>query len=424
MRDRGAIGEAELGRAVLVGLDQARPDATVAVLRPLLAEHLGATEVRLLLANYQLTALRPVQDSDDREVLRDTPAGQAFVTQQPVTRPAPDHGVTVFLPLSIRGDRMGVLQLTVPAQPDRAGLANLGRLADVVGYALQAAGRQTDVLARAARSQRLSLAAELQWQLLPGQGCRAPEYLLAGHLEPAYHVHADNFDWSQDEDQLALSVSDAGRRGGVAALLSTLAVTALRNARRAELPLADQARLADQAVYAHHQGRHYVSTLLIGVDLGTGRARAVSAGSPQLFLLRGHDVLQPALTDHSPLGMFEDTDYTEDVFALDTGDRLLIVSDGVHAARSPGRETFGAARLPDLLKATATVPPGAVVRAVIDDLFDHRDLAELDDDAAVLCVDWAGPGGHTSDRAVALTALGTAGPHVTPPRLTLITSGH
>jgi hypothetical protein len=84
--------DAALQQLVREALERARPDATVAVLRPLLAEHLGVTEVRLLLANYQLTALRPIEDPDDRHVLRDTPAGQAFETQQPVTRPAPGQG--------------------------------------------------------------------------------------------------------------------------------------------------------------------------------------------------------------------------------------------------------------------------------------------------------------------------------------------
>lgn len=417
--------EAALHQAVLEALDQARPDAMIAVLRPLLAERLQASGIRLLLANYQLTALRPMQDPDDREVLRDTPAGQAFITQQPVTRPAPEVGVVVYLPVSIRGDRIGILQFAVPTAPDLVELQELSRLAGVIAYAMQAAARQTDALQRAARSQRLTLAAELQWQLLPGRGCRAPEYELAGHLEPAYHVHADTFDWSQDEDRLVLNVTDAARQRQGVALLSTLAVTALRNARRAGLGLADQASLADQAVYAYHQGREYLSTLLVGIDLTTGHASAVLAGSPRLLVLHGRRVHQPDLTDQSPLGMFEGTDYTEEHFTLATGDRMLMISDGVHAARSPAREHFGDARLPDLLKSTSTEPVGAVVRAVIDDLFAHRDLAELDDDAAVLCLDWTGPGdaapaSTSRPRPTGAPADPPAGPAGGPPRLTIV----
>lgn len=394
------MSDADFHLAVFKALDQARPDAAVTVLRPLLAEHLQASQVRLLLANYQLTALRPVGDPDDRVVLRDTPAGEAFVTQCPVTRTG-DVGETLLcLPVSIRGDRLGVLELALPAESSPLDLESLGELATVIGYALQAAARQTDAVQRAARSQRLTLAAELQWQLLPGRGCQAPEYQLAGHLEPAYHVHADNFDWSQDGDQLTLSVTDAARHDRCASLLTTLAVTALRNARRAELEIAEQVSMADQAVYAHHLGKQYVSALVVGIDLSSGRARAVRAGSPQLYIQRGDEVLQPPLSDQLPLGMFDGTEYAAEHFALVTGDRLLMVSDGVHAARSPAREHFGGGRLPQLLRASTQLTVGGVVRRVVDELFEHLDLAELHDDAAVICLDWAGPGRADSVEAL------------------------
>lgn len=389
-RPADAASGGDLRMIALQAIDQARPDAAVTVLRSLLADRLGALRVRLLLANYQLTALRPIQDPDDHEVLLDTPAGQAFVSQHPVTRGNDAGESELFLPISIRGDWMGVLQLSLPVEPAAEKLHELGELATVIAYALQAAARQSDLLHRAARSQRLTLAGELQWQLLPGRGARSPEYQLAGHVEPAHHVHADNVDWSQDDDQLILSVTDAARHGPVASLLTTLAVTALRNARRAGLGAADQAALADQAVYAHHQGRQYVSTLLVRIDLSTGRGEVVQAGSPRLLIVRGGDVVQPALQDQLPLGMFDETDYFSEHFALATGDRLVIVSDGIHAAKSPDGQRFGDGSLPELLRETAGLPVGGVIRRVIDEVFEHRDLAELDDDAAILCLDWSG----------------------------------
>lgn len=420
---QGLMTEAALQQLVRAALERARPDATIAVLRSLLAEHLGVTGVRLLLANYQLTALRPIDDPDDRHVLRDTPAGQAFETQQPVTQPARGQGVLVYLPVSARGDRIGVLQLTFPTDPGAGGLRELSGLAGVIAHAVQTASRHTDAVHRAARSQRLSLAAELQWQLLPGRGSRAPEYQLAGHLEPAYHVRADNFDWSQDVDQLMLSVTDAARPVQGASLLTTLAVTALRNARRAGLGPVDQACLADQAIYAYHQGREYLSTLLVRIDLNTGHASAVRAGSPRLFILRDQRVHQPQLNEQDPLGMFDSTDYTEDFFTLATGDRLLLASDGIHAARSPTQESFADERLPQLLTATRHHPVGAVVRTIIDDVFEHRDLAELDDDAAVLCLDWAGPGEAPAASTDPSDAADAAVEHPTTPRprLTIVT---
>lgn len=400
---------------VLAVLGQARPDDMLAPLQQLLAEHVGATNVQILLANYQLTALRPIHHSgleadadpavaadisgdttQERVALGTTLAGQAFEQQQVMTQEDPDGGVNVCVPIGVRGERLGVLALNVQDAPDRSALAGLARVADTLAYAVQAAANQTDAMARAARSRRMTLAAELQWQLLPGRGCQGPEYRLAGHLEPAYRVQADNFDWSQDKDQLILSVTDAAREQVGTSLLPTLAVTALRNARRAGLGVADQAFLAGQAVYAHHEGREHICTLLVAIDLPTGQATAVRAGSPRLFIQRGTTVLEPELTDQDPLGMFEGTEYTEEHLTLHPGDRLLLLTDGVHATHSPEREMYADAGLIDLLETTREQSITTVIRAVIDGLHRHHDATELDDDAVILIIDWTGPPTETT----------------------------
>ena len=423
MRRTTTVNDSELQLSVLQALDQARPDAAIEVLRSVLGKYLNASEVHLLLANYQLTALRPIQDPDDRSELGDSPAGEVFVTQLPVVHENASGQAVVYLPVSIRGDRLGVLQLSIPEAPSQHDIDQMGELGTIIGYALQAAARQTDAIERTARSQRLTLAAELQWQLLPGRGCRGPEYRLAGHLEPAYHVHADNFDWSQDGDHLLLSVTDAARYGQSASLLTTLAVTALRNARRGGADLAAQAAMADQAVYAHHQGGQYVSTLLVGIDLSSGHATAVRAGSPRLFVLRDDEVLAPPLADQLPLGMFDGTDYVAEHFALANGDRLLLLSNGIHAALSPAREHFADRRLPELLRATADLQVGGVVRRMIQELFEHRDLAELDDDAAVICLDWIGPGSADPTHPLPHAREATAEPDNAIRRLRIVPGG-
>ncbi len=388
----------ELNDLVLRTLNQARPADTLSILSSLMSEHLDTQEVRLLLVNYQLTALHPIYDPDSAEELADSAAGRAFVEQTPGVREVVPHGAEVNLPMGVRGDRVGVLQLRLRSTPDTAQLTDLVQLSTVVTHALRAASRQSDLLVQTSRTRRLSLAAELQWQLLPGRGCAAPEYAVAGHLEPAYQVCADAFDWSQDEDHLTLAIVDGSDGRRVDVLLTTLALTALRNARRAGLPIADQAMLTDQAIYAHHQGREHVGLLLLQINADTGCVDALLAGAPRLLIRREEQILEPALTDHTPLGMFGESDYTEEHFTLQAGDRLLLISDGVHTARpdhtkhSDERVRFGDVNLLTLMHDTAEQSVCGVVRTVIEQLYQHRGHHDLDDDAVVLCADWTGPG--------------------------------
>lgn len=173
-----------------------------------------------------------------------------------------------------------------------------------------------------------------------------------------------------------------------AALLTSLTVNALRNARRAGVPLADQAALADQAVYARHRGERYVSVLLMRFDLATGAAEVVEAGSPRVYRLRGSAVETIGFEAQFPLGMFEDTPYVPQPFEVRSGDRLLVVSDGVYATASPGGETYGERALARAALATRLLPAADVPRAILGELPGHRVLPEAEDDALIVCLDW------------------------------------
>ena len=293
--------------------------------------------------------------------------------------------------MSVHGDRVGVLQVTAPATVLEKRLDQLTDLATLTGYALTATSRHTDLLHRAARSRRMTLAAELQWQLLPVRGCLAPEYELAGHLEPAYAVYADNFDWSEDEGHLLVSITDAANHARSTPLLTTLSVTAARNARRDCLGIAEQAAMADQAVYTH-QGDHSVDAIFMTIDIATGRASALKAGSPAVVLLREGALHPIGLTDQIPLGMFEGTEYTEQSFQLATGDRLLLMSDGFTDGWSPRGGSLPHQRLLEILERDVDEHPAGVVRSLIDELIAHHGGNDLDDDATVVCLDWNGPG--------------------------------
>ncbi|MFI8231154.1 PP2C family protein-serine/threonine phosphatase [Streptomyces sp. NPDC085900] len=376
-------------------LRAAPPHALFATARRLLAERVGAQEVTLLLADYGLTVLQPVTHlpHTDAPVPTDEgPAGSAFVTQKPVVEVLHESsGHLVHLPITVRGDRLGVLSVRLPAQtvaPDT--VLQLGDFATALGHEVATAGRDTDLYLQARRTRRLTLAAEMQWQLLPGRGCARREYIIGAHLEPAYAIGGDNFDWSTSADHLTLTVTDGMGQGIDASLLTSLTVSALRNARRAGISLADQAALADQAVFSQYGGKAYASTLLLHFDLDTGVVHAVDAGSPQLFRQRGGHPERIELDAQLPLGMFEETLYEEQTFQVEPGDRLIVVSSGVHGTRSAAGDLFGERVLRQVLGATRSAEPHEAARAVVAGLIEHYGSKDLLSDAAVVCLDWNG----------------------------------
>jgi serine phosphatase RsbU (regulator of sigma subunit) len=381
----------------LLAMESVGAAEVLAAWKDVVHKHFDARKIELLMVDYRLSMLQRVTDPfsgrDDRTALAPvdgSTAGRTLASQQPSIGPVDDTGVPVRLPVTVRGDRLGVLEVWLTAAPNDVDQRELHRLATALGYALIVASRDTDLFELASRTQRLSLASEIQWQLLPSRGCAGKHFILAGQLEPAYHVAGDNFDWCAASDHLLVSVSEGMGRGTSASLLTNLAVNALRNARRGGLDLAAQARLANEAVQAQYSGQQSVGTLLLRLDHASGQATAVDAGSPLVVRQRGTEVEVVQLDKQLPLGLFEGTNYVEEELDVASGDRLVIVSDGVHAARSPRNEEFKEAKLERSVRATRGLPAGEVVRQLIRELRDHHEGQELSDDAVVVCLDWTG----------------------------------
>lgn len=343
------------------------------------------TGAEVLLIDYrQAFLVRSGPDEQDVPVDNTAP-GHAFAAQRAVREEGAVH-----LPLTVRGERLGVLTV----RPPDGGPPWLDGFAAVLARALKIADQGTDLYRRIRRRTRLTLAAEMQWDLLPALSYRAAGFRLAGQLEPAYAVWGDNFDWAVSGERLTLTVSNGMGSGTAAAALTHLAISALRNARRSGADIAEQAALGDQALYARHRGEQHVATLLMDFDLGTGRVGVVDAGSPRILRMRGGVTEGIGFDAQMPLGMFGDTRYTTEEFTVEQGDRLVIVSDGIHTALSPNGAAYGGSALLQALRATRLQDPPEAVRTIIRHFVEYHGDSAPADDAVVVCIDWIGRDGR------------------------------
>ena len=384
------MSDLDFAGALHRALDAAPPYALPAVLSAVLAENVGAKEVSLWLADYGEVTLECVTaDVDVRDPasvpVDDSAAGRAFLTQAPV---AVDDsgGQRLYLPVTVRAERVGVLDVLLPDSSAQL-REELGRAAMVVGYVVSTARRYTDLFERVRRRRELILAAEIQWELLPVLGYEADELSVAGALEPAHAIAGDSFDYAVDAEHVHVVITDGMGHGLRAALLGSLAVAALRHARRRGRDVIAQTKEASQVVHDQFGGDQFVTGTIGAIDMGSGVMRVVNAGHPRPWLARGDAVEQIELFADYPLGLFPGVDYREQEVALEPGDRVLLVSDGVIEAASPAGEEFGSERLRNLIGETRDQLPSEVVRRIARAVVDHRQVP-LRDDATVVSLDW------------------------------------
>jgi hypothetical protein len=365
---------------------RARPAHLVEVALEAIDAWLGTDGAEVLLIDYHQSHLVPFAGgAGGRAVPVDShPAGRAYASCRTVR--AEDR---LYLPLSVHGERIGVLAVRLPPDAEVSS-EELASVAGTLARAIVVANTATDIYREVRRRKRLTVAAEMQWELLPGRTCRSVEFSLAGQLEPAYAVSGDNFDWSVSREALTLSVTNGMGSGIPAALLTQLAVSALRNARRSGAGPAEAAELASGIVYGQYGGESHSATLLLRISLATGETEVVDAGSPRMLRIRDGEIRPVPFDEQMPLGMFSDTRYRAQRLTLLPGDRLMILSDGLYGAQGRSGLVYGEAPLTTAIRRSRLQDPDEAVRFLISDLLRHHEGSGLADDAIAVCLDWNG----------------------------------
>jgi hypothetical protein len=363
--------------------------ATVAVH----ARGLGARETVLYLADYQQAALLPLTGAGlparQELPIEGTVAGRAFRRVEAIDSAAADGRHHLWVPLLDGVERLGVAELVFAGEPAADSRRQVGAFVTLTAELLTTKDAYSDVFSRLRRRKTLTLAAEIQWELLPPLTFGTDRVVITGGLEPAYEIGGDSFDYAVNAATADLMVIDAVGHGLPATVLAGVAIGAYRHARRNAADLPDIAAEINAAIATQFGHSLFATALLARLDLDTGRLRWINAGHPAPLLLRGSAVVHPPHCPPArPLGLQESKPICCET-RLEPGDRLLLYTDGIIEARSPSGEFFGEDRLTDFIKAAVAdgEPAPETVRRLLRRLLAHQ-ADQLQDDASIVILEW------------------------------------
>jgi hypothetical protein len=364
----------------------AQPDSVPATIESL-GGAIGASDVVVYLVDFGQEFLEPLgsysahNELPKSEKVASTMAGRAFLTQEVVTAQRSD-GTRVWTPIREGSDRTGVLALTLP-ENDAPRIRAAEDLGMIAGYLIAVNARVSDVFNLHRRRQAMTLAASMQWDLLPPIVFRTAAVTLAGLLEPAYEVGGDCFDYAINWPVLDIAVMDSMGHG-----------LNYRHDRRHGRTIEAMHRELDDTVTSRYDGAAFVTGQLAQLNVETGRLRWTNAGHPLPLHIRGGQVIGDlACRPTVPwgLGIRDDGPVIAEE-SLEPGDGILFYTDGAIEGRAASGGGLGLDRLVDLVGQTASdqLPAEEIVRQVGRAILEHHQ-SRLDDDATLLLVQWQGP---------------------------------
>lgn len=357
------------------------------------ASTVGAAAARILIVDYSHERLIPLGEpsaGDAGVSLEGTVAGRVFCFDEAVT--IQGEPATTYICLAEGAERFGVIEIKhgLTFQGDTTGL---GAALRVLVLTIVSKRRYTDVVLRTRRIRPLSIAAEMQWDLLPPLSCSTPAASISGTLEPAYSTGGDSFDYALTEYRLDFAVIDAVGHGLPAILKSALAVNTIRNARREGEGLAGAYRKVDLAMQQQFGDCYYVTGILASVNLLTAEMTWINAGHHLPLLVRngtlyGDLVCEPSM----PMGLGGDVVQVMKN-TLQPDDRILFFTDGVVEGRASDRSVFGVERLGQLFVRASLdgMSTAETTRRLTRSLLEHCSNG-LHDDATLVVIHYKSSG--------------------------------
>lgn len=233
----------------------------------------------------------------------------------------------------------------------------------------------------------LEVARQLQLRLLPEQMRDISGYRYHAVYIPMDKVGGDFYDFSRREQFLDLFIADVSGHGLPGAFLAMMTKMALESI-TARTSTNKVLYLLNDVICRSTVHSNYVSSFLCTIDTHTNTMRYGNAGHPPPFLYRRKTgKLLELKAKGLPLGWFKDIKLEEKELELQSGDRLILFTDGITECTNHTGELFGDDRFCRFIRDGRNLSPEDFSSALIDRLKKFSQSDTFDDDLTMVIFD-------------------------------------
>jgi sigma-B regulation protein RsbU (phosphoserine phosphatase) len=219
-------------------------------------------------------------------------------------------------------------------------------------------------------SRDLAQAAEIQQGLLPSVAPVVAGLDLAGYNLPCRTVGGDYFDYLPfGEDKLALVVGDVAGKGMPAALLMAGLQAHAQALTESGGDVCNVVAKLNKAITSRSPGNRFVTFFMAVFDPATSTLTYCNAGHNPPLLIRANGAIERLEEGGIVIGIFAGASYQSKTIPFDTGDLLILYSDGVvEACPANTEDEFGEERLVKIVSENRSLELPRIIERVMDEL--------------------------------------------------------
>ena len=298
-------------------------------------------------------------------------------------------GITSMLStgLMVQDKGIGTIQLFTE-QPRRFTMfeENLVRaIAQLLATAVRSAQLDAERIRNLQLNRQVELAQGVQRRMLPKHSPKIEGVDIAATYVPSQGLGGDFYDFISLDSATGIAVGDAIGKGVAASLLMASVRSSLRAYAHDLYDLDVILSRVNQALNRDTLDNEFATLWYGTIDHQSKRLTYCNAGHEPALLLHDGEVI-PLDVGGMVTGVLAEATYDKSIVDLESGDCVLLYSDGVTDAMSERNERFGRERLESALKDVGALTAQQAIDALLARLNQHRGETDANDDITIVVV--------------------------------------
>ncbi len=235
--------------------------------------------------------------------------------------------------------------------------------------------------------QELEIARLIQMRLLPPAMTDHSGYSSYAVYIPMDRVGGDFYDYAHRDQFIDLFIADVSGHGLPGAFLAMMTKMVLENinVRKSTNGVLNQ---INDIIHRATVKNNYVTAFLCTIDTHTNVMKFSNAGHfPPLIYKRKSGKFIEVNAKGMPLGWFKNITIEEKEIQIESGDRLILFTDGITECMDPQRELFGDKRFREFIRENIDLSPEKFSHSLLSRLKEFSKSDSFEDDLTMVVFD-------------------------------------